>query len=95
MGAGGGVGGAKSAVSMAKLESLAALQMPFELKAMEVCLDSVRGRWMLVVAGAALRVKRGRAAFEPGGCQGVAVVGGDSWGWKSVYFGVCAVSRGG
>jgi hypothetical protein len=26
----------------AKLETLAVLQMPFELKALEVCLDSVR-----------------------------------------------------
>lgn len=28
--------------SAAKLENLAALEMPFELKALEVCLDSVR-----------------------------------------------------
>jgi hypothetical protein len=33
---------ARAAVSQAKLEGLQALQMPFELKALEVCLDSVR-----------------------------------------------------
>jgi len=33
--------------SVAKLENLAALEMPFELKALEVCLDSVGAAWLL------------------------------------------------
>jgi len=44
LGGGGGgdsQGGGKSAVNLAKLENLQGLQMPFELKALEVCLDSV------------------------------------------------------
>jgi len=38
-----GMTGARSAVNLAKLEGLQGLQMPFELKALEVCLDSVSG----------------------------------------------------
>jgi hypothetical protein len=41
-------GGAKVVIpsrSVAKLETLASLQMPFELKALEVCLDSVSARF--------------------------------------------------
>ena len=40
----GSAGGSKVVIpsrSVAKLETLASLQMPFELKALEVCLDSV------------------------------------------------------
>lgn len=39
-----GTGSIIQARSTAKLENLAALEMPFELKALEVCLDSVSVR---------------------------------------------------
>jgi hypothetical protein len=54
-------GGAKAVIpsrSVAKLETLASLQMPFELKALEVCLDSVGASGHLTICRRTSRDER-------------------------------------